>query len=248
MPIGLPGMRSRTCIRAPVYAVASPVTRRARSTEGASRGVGVIASRAAPLAPRYQARRHIAKLDSGNIEKSLGSLQIPSLGLLQPMRARGCGADREFEDHPPVAAARGAHRWAAIATGRPAAARTIRAFGRRRGRSRLMRHRAMRRQALVIGEGIVEFGAGGVIVGSRRRRRQSRKTRDARKGDRKNCEMSCSWRHAYPRKTAPVFLATSATILATAASISASVNVRSRGCNVTAMATDLWPLGTPWPS
>lgn len=49
------------------------------------------------------------------------------------------------------------------------------------------------------------------------------------------------------RSVAPVFLPTSATTLATAASISASVSVRSHGCNVTAIATDFCPSGTPGP-
>jgi len=49
------------------------------------------------------------------------------------------------------------------------------------------------------------------------------------------------------RSVAPVFLPTSATTLATAASISESVSVRSRGCSVTAIATDFCPSGTPAP-
>jgi len=49
------------------------------------------------------------------------------------------------------------------------------------------------------------------------------------------------------RSVAPVFLLTSATTLAMTASISASVSVRSRGCNVTAIATDFEPSGTPAP-
>ena len=54
-------------------------------------------------------------------------------------------------------------------------------------------------------------------------------------------------KRAQARSVAPVFLPTSATILATAASISASVSVRSRGCRVTAIATDFEPSGTPAP-
>jgi hypothetical protein len=101
----------------------------------------------------------------------------------------------------------------------------------------------MRRQTLIISERIFELGAGGVVFGARRRAGQS--NHDQAGG---GCKISCMFRssdHPYPRKAAPVFFPTSATIFATTASISASVRVRSRGCNVTAMATDLWPSGTP---
>src|SRR5579883_639209 len=54
--------------------------------------------------------------------------------------------------------------------------------------------------------------------------------------------------HIHPLKVAPVLSATCVTIFAATASISASVNVRSRGCKVTAMATDFLPAGTPVPS
>jgi hypothetical protein len=52
----------------------------------------------------------------------------------------------------------------------------------------------------------------------------------------------------YPRRLAPVFLVTSAMILLLTASISASVKVFSRGCKVTAMATDFFPSGIFLPS
>ena len=49
------------------------------------------------------------------------------------------------------------------------------------------------------------------------------------------------------RQTAPVALTTWATIFSEIASISASVRVRSVACNVTAMASDFLPSGTPLP-
>lgn len=52
----------------------------------------------------------------------------------------------------------------------------------------------------------------------------------------------------YPRSTPPVFLLTSATIRAATASISSSVSVFSRGCRVTAMASDFLLSSMPLPS
>jgi hypothetical protein len=124
--------------------------------------------------------------------------------------------------------------------------RSVRALGRC-DRARRMRGRPLGRQTLVVGERIDDFCAGGIILGARRgaaQRGQSGKAKD----EADMYLMSRASPHPYPRKAAPVFLATSATILAIAASICASVKVPSRGCSITAIATDLWPPGTPCPS
>ncbi len=53
---------------------------------------------------------------------------------------------------------------------------------------------------------------------------------------------------AYPRSVAPVAFTTAATTFAATASISASVSVRSFGCSVTSMASDLRPASIRSPS
>src|SRR5580704_17120262 len=98
----------------------------------------------------------------------------------------------------------------------------------------------MTRKTGVVGERVLELGASRIVLGESAQRLRHNSERENHRHD--------SHRHGlHPRKVAPVFFETSATILATAASISASVNVRSRGCKVTVIATDFAPSGRPLP-
>ena len=107
-----------------------------------------------------------------------------------------------------------------------------------RGRSRSeaygVRLRTVAREAGVVGERLLEPGAGRVVRPRQRRR--------GREGCREE-----QGAQGYALSVAPVRLVTSATIRPTAASISASVSVRSRGCRVTVIATDFAPSGRPLP-
>ncbi len=92
----------------------------------------------------------------------------------------------------------------------------------------------------VVGERLLIFRAGRVVLAeSRARRRGERRYKDQKRG--------ALGHRLHPRRVAPVFFETSATILAIAASISASVNVRSRGCSLTLIAMDFEPSGRPLP-
>src|SRR5271166_2905497 len=94
-------------------------------------------------------------------------------------------------------------------------------------------------EARVVGKRLLKFRAGRVVLC-----RCAARARD----DPKDEKQERNPRHRFhPRRVAPVFLETSATILAIAASISASVRVRSRGRKVTLIATDFVPSGSPMP-
>src|SRR5438445_763852 len=77
-----------------------------------------------------------------------------------------------------------------------------------------------------------------------RNQRDGGKTRQRRGADIRRQEIG----DGHVRKTPPVFFVTSATIFAATASISWSVRVFSRGCIVTAIATDFLSGSMPLPS
>jgi len=114
-------------------------------------------------------------------------------------------------------------------------------FVRRRDGAGRAGMRPVSRQAGVVGERLLELRAGSIVLRARRRADQQSAEADSQH------ERVTHRRFPYRRNVAPVLFATSATILATTASISASVSVRSRGCNVTEIATDLQPSGNPGP-
>lgn len=117
-----------------------------------------------------------------------------------------------------------------------------------RGRrfTRIGRHPRLRPvtgEAGVVGKRVLESSAGRIVrMGGS----------DRRAGQKDTCEGRAfrqppASERSYPRRTAPVFFPTSATMRPMAASISASVSVRSVGCKVTVIATDFAPSGRPAP-